>query len=158
MVVTLGSSAPGAATLKSSCGSDASIGISVRDSGIGVPDDKKEAIFAAFQQAESSTTRKYGGTGLGLTIARELARLLNGDIELQSVLGQGSMFTLIIPCPATERRGSRTPRSPSTSASAASARRKAKRILIIEDDGRQLEAMTEFLSAPDLEIDGAKSG
>ncbi len=145
VVVTLGSSAPGAATPEASCGSDATIWISVRDSGIGVPDDKKEAIFAAFQQAESSTTRKYGGTGLGLTIARELARLLDGDIELQSVLGQGSVFTLIIPM-SSDGATRVANAAAAVHRDAASARRK-ERILIIEDDGRQLEAMTELLGS-----------
>jgi PAS domain S-box-containing protein len=71
--------------------------VSVEDTGIGIPADALERIFDAFQQADSSTTREYGGTGLGLTISRSLARLLGGDLVAFSVLGEGSTFKLTIP-------------------------------------------------------------
>ena len=77
--------------------SDGSIAVRVSDTGIGIPEDRKEQIFAPFQQAESKTSRRFGGTGLGLTISRQLAALLGGTLTCSSTPGEGSSFTLTIP-------------------------------------------------------------
>ena len=70
---------------------------SVRDTGIGIPEDKREVIFESFIQADSTTTRRYGGTGLGLAICLRLVRLMGGRIWAEGELGRGSVFHVVIP-------------------------------------------------------------
>ncbi|BCX89646.1 hypothetical protein MIN45_P2019 [Methylomarinovum tepidoasis] len=73
------------------------VGIEVEDTGIGIPEDKQKQIFDAFSQEDSSITRRYGGTGLGLTISHRLIQLMGGEMGLQSRQGQGSRFWFRVP-------------------------------------------------------------
>jgi two-component system, sensor histidine kinase and response regulator len=82
-------------------GDENSLHFSVRDTGIGIPSDKQDAIFEAFSQADGSTTRRFGGTGLGLTISQRLAHAMKGSIDVESRPGQGSTFhfrVALAPC------------------------------------------------------------
>ncbi|MDN5200502.1 response regulator [Fulvivirgaceae bacterium BMA10] len=71
--------------------------IDVKDSGMGISKDKVKEIFEGFKQSDSSTTRKFGGSGLGLSISRKLAQMLKGTLDVESTLGEGSTFTLLLP-------------------------------------------------------------
>lgn len=69
----------------------------IEDTGIGIEQEKLQHIFDSFTQADASTTRKYGGTGLGLSITRQLAELMGGTIEVNSIVNHGSIFTVKLP-------------------------------------------------------------
>ena len=81
-----------AVSLDSHAGDEACVHFAIRDTGIGIPEDKRASIFEAFSQADSSTSRRYGGTGLGLAISAELVSLLDGQLRVDSQVGGGSTF------------------------------------------------------------------
>ena len=133
----------------------------VIDTGIGLRPEQQEKIFEAFEQADSSTTRKFGGTGLGLAINRRLAQLMGGEVGVDSTLGQGSNFWITVhmgkrefavdheELPVVDVKAALVPNC------------KGKRVLVAEDDSINQEVMKLMLATvglyPDLADDGAEA-
>ncbi len=84
---------------------DGALSLTVRDNGIGVDEETRKHLFRAFSQADASTTRRFGGTGLGLVITRQLVEMMGGDIELRSRPGRGTTFRVRLPLPVVETAG-----------------------------------------------------
>jgi CheY-like chemotaxis protein len=134
----------------------------VKDTGIGIPKDKQKLIFEAFQQADGTTNRKYGGTGLGLTISREIARLLGGVIEVESSPGAGSTFTLFLPQNYPGAEGAPRDVDPDFVSLLPplpeDADFKNRRILIVDDDMRNIYAITSVLESYGMKVNYAENG
>jgi len=129
--------------------------VDVKDTGIGIAEDKLETIFEDFSQADSFSARKYGGTGLGLAISRRLAHLLGGDLYVDSELGEGSCFTLRIPLeksvPEEVATAKQTWNGQVTSLM-------AKRFLIADDDEYSLLLVKTIFNGWELTADFVENG
>ena len=138
---------------------DMTVSITVADTGQGIPADAQERIFAPFEQADGSTTRQHGGTGLGLTIVRQLARLMGGDITLHSEAGRGSTFTLSVRLDKSTQAATPFPPASPTAPTPAAQAAAVRRLLLVEDDEINREVALELLSDyPQLYIDTAENG
>ncbi|MCP5109058.1 MAG: response regulator, partial [bacterium] len=115
----------------------------VRDTGIGIPKAKQDYIFEAFSQAESSVTREYGGTGLGLSICMQLARLMGGDIRLESEPGQGSTFHFF----AEMQKSGKNPLDRIQPVSL-----KGKKVLVVDDNRHNREILSHQLISLEMEV------
>jgi signal transduction histidine kinase/DNA-binding response OmpR family regulator len=149
----------GTITVRARCVGEATA-FSVTDTGIGMTPEQVEKLFQPFVQADTSTTRKYGGTGLGLTITRRFARLLGGDVEVESDFGRGTTFTLRLPVEGCPKRraaaaGARAERAPRPKQSAGPS---APAILVIDDDPTARDLLSRMLSAEGYEVFTAPSG
>jgi signal transduction histidine kinase/FixJ family two-component response regulator len=144
-------------------GHTAKVAFSVQDSGIGIAPENRDHIFSGFAQAEASTTRRFGGTGLGLTISQRLVELMGGDLRLDSVLGQGSTFhfTLALPLAAEPvRRASGSPDAVQSQGAAGVApqRLAGMRLLVVEDNPINQQVAQELLASQGAQVTLAANG
>jgi PAS domain S-box-containing protein len=119
------------------------VAIDVEDTGPGVPDDAVARIFSAFEQADVSTTRKHGGLGLGLHVARRLVRAMGGDIELETKLGEGSRFTVRIDAPVSQATAIASGDNSLDGEEGVA----VKDVLCVDDNPRNLYVLAEILRA-----------
>jgi PAS domain S-box-containing protein len=133
---------------------DASLWITLKvsDTGIGISPEQQHALFSAFSQADGSSTRKYGGTGLGLTVAERLTRNMGGEIRVESTPGQGSTFSLSLPFQA--RAAESTHVSPSENARDFH----NLRVLVVEDNSLNQLVAKRFLARLEITADLAENG
>jgi PAS domain S-box-containing protein len=122
----------------------------VRDTGIGVPEHKREAIFRAFEQADSSTTRRFGGTGLGLTISSALVDLMGGRMWIESEEGKGSTFHFTARC---EQASDEVPDSPFAAAGAV----EGLRVLVVDDNATNRRIQLQMFRNWRMRADAAES-
>ena len=133
----------------------------VEDTGVGVAPEQIDSIFGAFQQADSSTTRKYGGTGLGLAITKNLARLMGGEAGVDSALGRGSCFWFTASLAKGGNVGKPFPATGNAGASAELVLQRdhrGRRILLAEDNPINCEVALELLADAGLAVDVAENG
>ncbi|NND99864.1 MAG: PAS domain S-box protein [Pirellulaceae bacterium] len=135
------------------------IELAVTDSGIGMTADQLTKIFDAFSQAEASTTRKFGGTGLGLTITKTFCEMLGGELNVDSELDVGSSFIVRLPARYDAESESTTDTENSqTTQSAVSIQRRNREVLIVDDDPTARDLMQRFLSKEGYATITASSG
>ena len=121
----------------------------VQDTGIGIPPDKQKAIFAPFKQADVSTTRRFGGTGLGLTISSKLVRLMNGNLWVESEVGRGSTFHFAVRLGLADTAASASPCDYSLLGDVG--------LLIVDDNASCRRFLSESLSAYHLKTTAVAS-
>jgi len=131
--------------------------VDVKDTGIGIPKEKLEDIFNEFTQSEKTSSSKYGGTGLGLTISRKMAELMGGTIKVKSIVNEGSTFTVIIPLARAEKK----PKTSSTTIQdeiLSYTFEEKINVLLVDDDEMNRELGKVILQnmgiEPDLAVDG----
>lgn len=160
------------AQVEGESGQSDSLRVSVTDTGIGIPAEKLEKVFEVFEQADGSTSREYGGTGLGLSLSRKLTELMGGTLEVRSTVGTGSTFTLCLPMEKAEPAGKEAgmfaaavecPDSGSAEVIepactlASDPAFVGRSLLIIDDDMRNLFSLARMLSRAGFQVYKASS-
>jgi len=130
----------------------------VTDTGIGIPAAKLESIFESFTQVDSSTTRKYGGTGLGLTISQRLVQLMGGRIRVESEPGSGSTFQFTLPCAVAAPGALAADGAPAEAAPAPPAAGERAAILLVEDNPDNRLLIRAYLNREPYRVDEAGDG
>jgi PAS domain S-box-containing protein len=138
-----------------------SVKISVADTGIGIPADKIDSIFEEFSQADESTTRNYGGTGLGLALVKKFCEMMAGKIYIESIVGEGSTFIFEIPCKLEKEQVilQSTPEiTAATSITESSANSLYKDVLVIDDDNQARDLLKRHLEGEGYKVISVSNG
>ncbi|MEZ8826549.1 CHASE3 domain-containing protein [Vibrio amylolyticus] len=129
--------------------------LSVMDSGLGIPAEDQANIFNSFEQVDTTTTRKFGGTGLGLAIVKKLVRLMGGSVSLESEVGVGSLFTVVVPIVSTV---SRSPVEMNSNTNQEALDVRGQRVLIAEDNTVNAFIAKRFCEDLGYHVDLAENG
>ena len=138
--------------MEKSNGEDHLIHFTVSDTGIGISPEKQKLIFAPFSQADSSTTRKYGGTGLGLTISTRLVQIMGGEMRVESAIGKGSQFHF------TMRFGIADPQAATGTKTNSLEILRGAKVLVVDDNRTNRRILEQMLIRWEMNVDSTESG